>query len=93
MKNFQVKHSQCDSIIFVRGPDKKTKEGVGLFQILQKKKLFHLSCQTSALGDNLTMWSPFSLPPSKKGLSFPFSLGKEIMYLETQLNGELTDLF
>ena len=73
MKNFQVKHGQCDSIIFlktfslesskqvvesihkfiielhvlqclfVRGPDKKNKGGVGLFQISQKERLFHLS--------------------------------------------------
>ena len=33
------------------------------------------------------------LHPSKKGLSFPFSLGKKTIYLETQLKGELTDLF
>ena len=38
------------------------------------------------------MFSPL-LHPSKKGLSFPFSLGKKIIYLETQLKGELTDLF
>ena len=36
------------------------------------------------------MWSPF-LHPSKKGLSFPFSLGKKRVYLETQLKGEFTD--
>ena len=33
------------------------------------------------------------LHPSKKGLSFPFSLGKKRIYLETQLKGEFTDLF
>ena len=38
------------------------------------------------------MWSPF-LHPSKKGLSFPLSLGKKRVYLETQLKGEFTDLF
>ena len=42
--------------------------------------------------DNIAMWSPF-LHPSKKGLFFPFSLGKKRIYLETQLKGELTDLF
>ena len=36
---------------------------------------------------------PSSLHPSKKGLSFPFSLGKKRIYLETQLKGEFTDLF
>ena len=38
------------------------------------------------------MFSPL-LHPSKKGLYFPFSLGKKLIYLETQLKGELTDLF
>ena len=38
------------------------------------------------------MWSPF-FHLSKKGLSFPFSLGKERIYLETQLKGDFTDLF
>ena len=38
------------------------------------------------------MWSPF-LDPSKNSLSFPFSLGKKRVYLETQLKGEFTDLF
>ena len=37
--------------------------------------------------DNIAMWSPF-LHPSKKGLYFPFSLDKMIIYLETQLKGE-----
>ena len=32
------------------------------------------------------------LHPSKKGLFFPFSLGKKTIYLETQLKGEFTDL-
>ena len=114
MKNFQVKHGQCDSILFLKtfsleNPKKlllnlfiadsrilyfwqvlestfnfiiefhvlyylfvkdliKNKGGVGLFQISQKERLFHLLWQPSVLGDNLTMWSPF-LRPSKKGLS------------------------
>ena len=36
---------------------------------------------------------PSSLHPSRKGLSFPFNLGKKRKYLETQLKGEFTDLF
>ena len=38
---------------------------------------------------------PFAslLHPSKKVLSFPFSLGKKRIYLETQLKGEFTNLF
>ena len=36
------------------------------------------------------MWSSFAalLHPSKKGLSFPFSLGKKRIYLKTQLKAE-----
>ena len=39
------------------------------------------------------MWSSFDslLHPSKKGLSFPFSLSKKIIYLEIHLKGEFTD--
>ena len=36
---------------------------------------------------------PPSCTLSKKGLSFPFSLGKKRIHLETQLKGEFTDLF
>ena len=103
-KNFQVKHDQCDSIIFFNrfsleisqnsmscsaylwGGLIKNKGGVGLFQISQKERLFHVLYQPS---DNLAMWSPF-LHPSKKGLSFPFSLSKKRIYLEPQLKGEFT---
>ena len=70
----------------------KNKGGVGLFQISQKERLFHVLYQPSY---NLAMWSPFAplLHPSKKGLSFPFSLDKKRIYLETQLKGEFTDCF
>ena len=67
----------------------KNKRGVGLFQISQKERLFHVLYQPS---DDLALWSPF-LHPSKKGLSFPFNLGTKKIYLETQLKGEFTDLF
>ena len=87
----------------------KNKGGIGLFQISQKEskevsnlflkkdyskyifheRLFYALYQPS---DNLAMWSPF-LNSSKKGLSFPFSLGKNRIYLETQLKGEFIDLF
>ena len=73
---------QC---LFVRGPDKKQWRGRIISNFTKG--------ETSAVGDNLTMWSPFLHPPSKKGLSFPFSLGKKRIYLETQLKGEVTDLF
>ena len=68
---------QC---LFVRGL-MKNKGWVGLFQISQKERLLHVLYQPS---DNLAMWSAF-LHPSKKGLSFPISLGKKRIYLETQL--------
>ena len=67
----------------------KNKGWVGLFQISQKERIFHVLYQPSY---NLAMWSPF-LYPSKKGLCFPVSLGKRRIYLETQLKGEYTDLF
>ena len=67
----------------------KNKGGARLFQISQKERLFHVLYEPS---DNLAMWSLF-FHPSKKGLSFPFSLGKKRIYLETELKGELTDLF
>ena len=71
---------------------RENKGGIVLFQISQKERLFHVLYQPSY---NLAMWSPFAslLHPSKKGLSFPFSLGKKRIYLETQLKGEFTDLF
>ena len=73
-------------------PAVKNKGEVGLFQISQKERLFHVLYQPSY---NLTMWSPFTslLHPSKKGLSFLLGLGKKRIYLETQLKGEFTDLF
>ena len=76
---------------YFKGGVIKNKGDVGLFQISQKERLFHLLWQPSTLGNNLTMWPPSH--PSKKGLSFPFSLGKKRIYLETQLKREFTDLF
>ena len=79
---------QC---LFVKGRV-KNKGGAGLFQISQKERHFHVLYQPSY---NLAMWSPLVslLHPSKKGLSFPFSLDKERIYLKIQLIGEFTDLF
>ena len=49
----------------------------------------------SYINQVIILWSPFAslLHPSKKGLSFPFRLGKKRIYLETQLKVEFTDLF
>ena len=71
---------QC---LFVRGSNKKQRRGRIISNFISY--LYQPS-------DNIAMWSPF-LHPSKKGLSFPFSLGKKRIYLETQLKGEFTDLF
>ena len=64
----------------------KNKGGVGLFQTSQKERFFHVLHQPS---DNIAMWSPF-LHPSKKGLSFPFSLGKKRICPENKLKGRFT---
>ena len=67
----QVYHrTVCPAVLMfkVRGPI-KNKGGVGLFQTLQQERLFHLLWQSSALGDNLTMWSPFLHLPKKAFLS------------------------
>ena len=66
---------QC---LFVRGSNKKQRRGRIISNFISY--LYQPS-------DNIAMWSPF-LHPSKKGLSFPLSLGKKRIYLETQLKGE-----
>ena len=47
----------------------KNKGGVGLFQISQKERLFHLLWQPSTLGDNLIMRFPFWHPSKRVFLS------------------------
>ena len=56
---------QC---LFVRGSSEKQRR-VGLFQISQKERIFHLLWQPSALVGNLTMWQPFFHPSRKVFLS------------------------
>ena len=82
---------QC---LFVRGSNKKQRTG-RIISNFKKGQTFRLLWQISALGDNLTMWLAFSHPPPppKKGLPLPFTLTKKITYLDTQLKGDLTDLF
>ena len=48
----------------------KNKGGVGLFQISQKERLFHLLWQPSVFGNTLTMWFPFLHPSKKDTLQF-----------------------
>ena len=55
---------QC---LFVRGSNKKQKKG---------RIISNFSPYLSQSSDNIAMWSPY-LHPSKKSLSFPFSLGKK----------------
>ena len=54
-------------------------------------KLIHLLWQPSAVGSNLTMW-PYFLYPSKNAF-YPHILAKKRIYQDTQLKGELADLF
>ena len=69
---FSWKAMSCSA--YLRWGLVKNKAAVGLFQIWQKDRLFHILYQPSY---NLAMWTPFAslLHPSKKGLSFPLSLG------------------
>ena len=50
----------------------KNKGGVGLFQISQKERLFHVLYQPS---DNLAIWS--LLAPFQKSTFFPLQFGQE----------------
>ena len=63
---------QC---LFVRESNKKG--GVGLFQISQKGRLFHLIWQSSALEGNLAMWSPPSCILQERSSS-PLQFGQEV---------------
>ena len=63
----------CNS--YLQGGLIKNKGGVGLFQISQKERLFHLLWQPGTLGGNLIMRSSF-LHPSKKPSSL-LQLGQE----------------
>ena len=67
------------------------REIVGLFQVSQKESLFQLLWQPRALGVNLKMWNPSCT--LQKGLPLSFSLANKRIYLDNQLNGQLTDLF
>ena len=65
--------------LFVRGSNKKQRRG-RIISNFTKGKTFYLLWQPSVLGGNLTM-------------DAAFSLGKKIIYLDTELKAELTDLF
>ena len=78
---------QC---LFTRRSNKKQRR-VRIISNFAKGETFHLLWQPSAIGGNLTMWP--LLHPSKKAFLSPFILAKKTIYLETQLKGELTDLF
>ena len=73
----------------------KSKKKKKLFNLIRGKIISNFTNGETFFyqpSDNLAMWPPF-LHPSKKGLSFPFSLGKKRTYLETQFKGKFTDFF
>ena len=74
---------------------KKKKLFNWLFNLIRGKIISNFTNEETFFyqpSDNIAMWSPF-FHPSKKGLSFPFSLGKKRTYLETQFKGKFTDFF
>ena len=74
-----VSYNSMPSSAYLRRGLIKNKGGLGSFQISQKERLFYVLYQPIY---NLAVWSPFAslLHPSKKGLSFPFSLGKKRIF-------------
>ena len=78
MKNFQVKHGQCESIIFP-----KTLTDFFIFYGNQVLLGFMSQCGPASCPSK----------NSKKGLSLLSSLAKKRIYLESQLKWELNDLF
>ena len=76
--------------LFVTGSNKK-KGGVGLFRISQKERLF-ISYDNQVFLGVISLSIRPSCTPNKR-LPLLFSLGKKRIYLDTQLKGELTDLF
>ena len=80
---------QC---LFVTGFDKKQTRG-RIISNFTKAETFSSLMTTNKYS---WWWSHNAVPllaPLKKGLPLPFSLGKKRIYLDTQLKGELTDLF
>ena len=81
---------QC---LYVGGSSKKQRR-VRIISNFRKGETFHfydnqvLLCVISQCAS-----PPPLLAPSKKGLPLPFNFAKKRIYVDTQLKGELTDLF
>ena len=69
----------------------RNKGWVGLFQISEKDRLF-IPYDNQMLLEVISQCSPL-LALFKKGTPLLFRLAKKRRYLDTQLKGELTDLF
>ena len=80
----------CSAYLY-GGLEKKTKEGLDYFKFHKMGDFFISHDNQVLLGITHNVVPLFA--PSKKGLSFSFSLAKKRIYLETQLKGEFTDLF
>ena len=84
------RRTPCPAVLICKRV-KRSKRGVGLFQIspMQKERLFHLLWQPSWLLLGVTSQCGLQ----DKGLPLAFSLARKRIYLDTQLKAELTDLF
>ena len=93
MKNFQVKHSQCDGIIFPKTFSFKSFRQLLDLCYAGSRILYYwkvLESFHTFLGV-ISQCAPFLYPLKK--FSSPLQLAKKKIYLDTQLKGELTILF
>ena len=79
---------QC---LFVRQSNKKQRRGRMISNFTKEETFSSLVTTTCSWGLSHNVTS--LLAPFKKDLHLPFSLAKKRTYLDTQLEGELTDLF
>ena len=77
----------CPAVLICNCGSKKSKGGIGLFQISQMQKERLLMTTKLLLG--VISQCGFQ----DKGLPLPFSLAKKKIYLDTQLKADLTNLF
>ena len=79
---------QC---LFVRQSNKKQRRGRMISNFTKEETFSSLVTTTCSWGWSHNVTS--LLAPFKKDLHLPFSLAKKRTYLDTQLEGDLTDLF
>ena len=77
--------------LFVRGSNKKQRRGSIISNFTNGETFSSLMTTKYSWGKYHNVVS--LLVPLKKSLPLPFSLGKKRIYLDTQLKGELNDLF